>query len=189
MLALLQIMFLDNANLIYRPLIEGSPLLLLYFLAFFLMCPIALLNIVTAIMVESSLRTANEDVEASKAWKASQRRQMMPELYNVFATLDKDGSGQIDLEEFFSSPPELKERIASIVDMTLLTDIFHLLDVDGSGTLSIDEFVDGIMRSCQEDKPPELLLLLKQSRKILSRLERSYGHANFQKHRKMLHRL
>mmetsp|Transcript_48211 Transcript_48211/g.134343 ORF Transcript_48211/g.134343 Transcript_48211/m.134343 type:complete len:84 (+) Transcript_48211:2-253(+) len=44
-----------------------------------------------------------------------------------------------------------------------------MLDFDGSGAIDIDEFVDGIMRT-QQDKPTELILLLKQSKAILDHL-------------------
>mmetsp|Transcript_77107 Transcript_77107/g.200898 ORF Transcript_77107/g.200898 Transcript_77107/m.200898 type:complete len:106 (-) Transcript_77107:49-366(-) len=44
-----------------------------------------------------------------------------------------------------------------------------MLDFDGSGAIDIDEFVDGIMRS-QQDKPTELVLLLKLSNAILDHL-------------------
>jgi len=73
MMTLLQFMTLDSAAQIYRPLINQSPGLSIYFLIFFLLGPIALMNIVTAIMVESSLRQAKEDQEAHKAWEKQKK--------------------------------------------------------------------------------------------------------------------
>lgn len=170
MMTLVQFITLDSMAAIYRPLITNIPALAVYFLTFFLLGPIALMNIVTAIMVESSLRTANDDVEARKAWEAMARKQMMPKLRNVFLALDRDGNGEVDLDEIMDAPEEVQEQITRIVDLAELEEVFRLLDVDNSGSVSIDEFVDGILRS-QADKPSELIVLMKQGRAILERLD------------------
>jgi len=169
MLTLVQFMTLDSAAGIYRPLIVAKPMLILYFLVFILLGPIALMNIVTAIMVESSLRTANEDQEAKKAWDKVRRKNMMPKLRSMFLTLDTSGDGEVDLEEILNAPPEIKEAMQHIVGLDELEEVFSLLDYDGSGGVDIEEFVDGIMRS-QSEKPPELFVLMKQQKAILERL-------------------
>merc|ERR1712232_236315 len=105
------------------------------------------MNIVTAIMVESSLRTANEDQEAKKAWEGVKRKNMMPKLRHMFMTLDTSGDGEVDLEEVLAAPTEIKEAMQHIVGLDELEEVFHLLDFDGSGSVDIEEFVDGILRS------------------------------------------
>merc|ERR1719188_2735752 len=105
----MQFMCLDSAAVIYRPLVTTKPWLLIYFLIFILLGPIALMNIVTAIMVESSLRTASEDQEAKKAWKNMRRKALMPQLRSIFCALDISGNGKLDLEDLLNAPPEMKE--------------------------------------------------------------------------------
>jgi len=170
MMTLMQFMTLDSAAQIYRPLIATKPLLFLYFLAFLLLGPIALMNIVTAIMVESSLRTANEDQEAKKAWDNIRRKKLMPKLRSIFLALDTSGDGEVDLSEILNAPPEVREAMQHIVGLDELEEVFQLLDYDGSGSIDIEEFVEGIMRS-QADKPSELFVLVKQGRAILDRLK------------------
>merc|ERR1712190_354 len=109
MLTLVQFMTLDSAAEIYRPLIASEPWLIIYFLVYILVGPIALMNIVTAIMVESSLRTANEDQEAKKAWDGVRRKNLMPKLRQMFVALDTDASGEVDLEEIRNAPREITE--------------------------------------------------------------------------------
>ncbi|CAK0852900.1 unnamed protein product [Prorocentrum cordatum] len=192
MRTLMQFMTLDSVATIYRPLIFAKPWLLVYFLVFLLLGPIALMNIVTAaatattrghgvvvrtpaaagawprIMVESSLRTANEDQEAKKAWENVRRKNMMPKLRNMFLTLDTSGDGEVDLEEVLNAPTEIKEAMQHIVGLDQLEEVFHLLDYDGSGSVDIEEFVEGILRS-QGEKPSELFVILKQGKAILNR--------------------
>jgi len=170
MITLMQFMTLDSVAAIYRPLISSNFWLTFYFLIFVLLGPIALMNIVTAIMVESSLRTANEDQEAKKAWETMRKKNMMPKLKSLFETLDTSHDGFVDFEELTGAPPDIKEAMQHIVGLDELEEIFNMLDYDGSGSIDIDEFVDGIMRS-QADKPSELIVLVKQSRAILDRLK------------------
>jgi len=174
MITLVQFMGVDSMAAIYRPLIGGSPGLAVYFLVFFLLGPIALMNIVTAIMVESSLRTANEDLEAKRAWEAMKKKQMMPKLRNIFLAIDADESGEVDMDEIRGASEETREQLTQVADLEEIEEVFHMLDVDGSGSISIDEFVDGIIRS-QSDKPSELIVLMKQGRMIIELLQQMSG--------------
>ncbi|CAK0885015.1 unnamed protein product [Prorocentrum cordatum] len=170
MITLIQFITLDSVAGIYRPLVATKPWLFIYFLIFLLLGPIALMNIVTAIMVESSLRTASEDQEAKKAWDNIRRKNMMPKLRSLFLALDISGDGEVDLSEIFNAPSEIQEAMKHIVGLDELEEVFRLLDYDGSGLIDIEEFVEGIMRS-QSDKPSELAVLVKQGRAILNRLK------------------
>jgi hypothetical protein len=171
MLILMQFMTLDGMAQIYRPLVEGNPWLVFYFLGFFLVGPVALMNIVTAIMVESSLRTANEDTEAKKAWEAMKKKALLPKLKEIFTGLDLNGDDEVDLEELQVAPDNIKEQIMRIIDMEELEEVFSIMDSNGNGSISVDEFIDGIMRS-QAEKPSELLVIMKLCRAILDELHR-----------------
>merc|ERR1719356_739077 len=165
-------MALDSTAPIYRPLIEANQLLSILFLAFFMIGPIALMSIITAIMVESSIRTANEDLEAKNLWEADRKRAMIPKLMSLLETLDIDGSGDIVLEELLSAPREIQDQITHLCDMPTLAleELFHMLDVDSSGALDMEEFVNGIIHSQQADKPTELLLLVQMSKAMIKSL-------------------
>merc|ERR1711920_1057115 len=150
--------------------ISEKPLLSVYFMAFFLLGPVALMSIVTAIMVESSLRTVNEDTEAKKVWKDMKREAMRPRLREMFMGFDTNGNSEIDLQEFLNAPEDLKETVGTIVDMDQFEEVFSLLDYDKSGSVDIDEFIDGLIRSTGE-KPSELLALMKMGRTAINLLD------------------
>jgi hypothetical protein len=171
-LTFMQMMALDSTASIYRPLIEENWVVSLLFLVFFMIGPIALMSIVTAIMVESSLRTANEDLEAKRTWEAERRKAMIPKLKSLLEMLDTDGSGDVELAEMLAAPKEIQEQLTHICDLPTLAveEVFHMLDVDGSGSLDIEEFVNGILHWCTADKPPELLLLVQMSKSMLDLL-------------------
>jgi len=171
MMTLWQIMFVDSAAAIYKPLMHSNPFLIVYFLAFFLMGPVALMNLVIAIMVESSFRVANEDQEAKRAWRTHKRKAMIPKLRELFKEMDLNGNDELTLSEIRQSP-EAMEQIQNIVDIDQLENLFYLLDQDGTGTISIDEFVEGLLRSCLDEKPIELVLLVGHSKRMLNALKR-----------------
>ncbi|CAK0905216.1 unnamed protein product [Prorocentrum cordatum] len=154
MLTLWQIMFVDSAASIYRPLMYNNPILILYFLAFFLMGP-------------SSFRVANEDQEAKRAWRTHKRKAMIPKLRELFKTMDLNGNDELDLEEIKANPAAM-DQLKNIVDIDQLENLVHLLDQDQTGTISVDEFVEGLVRSCLDERPAELVLLVGHSRRILS---------------------
>merc|ERR1711879_318404 len=110
MLTLLQFLTMDSIGAIYRPLIVHRPVVLgCYFSAYILLVGIALMNLVIAVMVESSSQQAANDREGLKAWETARKKALIPKLKRMFAELDADGSGEVELEEIYEAPQELKE--------------------------------------------------------------------------------
>jgi len=127
---------------------------------------IALMNLVTAIMVESSLRQAKEDQVAQKAWESQKKKSLMPKLRLMFDEMDEDNSGGLDIEELRGASDEIKSQLQRICNMDDVEEIFKSLDYDDSGTVDIDEFCDGMLKATS-DKPGELTRIMKQCAEIL----------------------
>jgi len=72
---------------------------------FILVVSTALMNLITALMVENALAQAENDKEANKLHQLAKKKKMVAELHDLFQNLDKDGSGDVDLAELLSSLP------------------------------------------------------------------------------------
>jgi len=146
-LTLLQVFSLDSIGIIYKPLIKHQFYLLLYFMSFLLLLSIALMNLVTAVMVNSSLDQATQDKEALKAWESARRAKQIDHLKDMFLTLDEDGSGELTLDEINNAPEETQQQLKEIVATDDLKELFDMLDYDGGGTIGVEEFCDGILKA------------------------------------------
>eukprot|EP00929_Paragymnodinium_shiwhaense_P080917 TRINITY_DN42247_c0_g1_i2.p1 TRINITY_DN42247_c0_g1~~TRINITY_DN42247_c0_g1_i2.p1 ORF type:complete len:557 (+),score=91.44 TRINITY_DN42247_c0_g1_i2:392-2062(+) len=169
LLTLLQGLTLDSMGNIYRPIILEKPYMFFYFMAFILIVSIALMNLITALMVESAMTQAQGDREANKAYMALKRKKMIGELQILFRRLDADGSGLIDFDELMSADKDVKDRLWQLLqsnDPDELHHIFKTLDYDNSGAVGIDEFCEGLMR-IQDGKPMEMTCIMKQCSDIL----------------------
>merc|ERR1719310_876004 len=80
MQTLLQVFTLDSASNIYRPLISRNPLLAAYFVSYILLASIALMNLVTAVMVEQSMEQANKNREGNRERKKSERAETLEKV-------------------------------------------------------------------------------------------------------------
>jgi len=183
MLMHLQFLTLDGIGEIYRPLIKLRPELSIYFVSFIMLVSITLMNLVTAIMVESSLRQAKEDQVAQKAWEAAKKKALMPKLRHMFLEMDEDGSGLLDVEELRGASEEIKSQLQRICNMDDVEEIFRSLDYDESGAVDIDEFCQGLLK-CTSDRPGELVRIMKQCAEILknSRLSLSILSQEYPEH-------
>jgi voltage-gated sodium channel len=162
MLTLVQFLTLDSIGTIYAPLIICEPTLAVYFVTFLLVCSIAMMNLVTAVIVQGSLEQAETEKDVAKAYKTQQIMKLMPGIRAAFLALDEDGSGELTLEEVMQAPDEVKEDLSQVVPSDDLIELFEMLDSDGGGSIDVDEFVDGLTRIVTSDTPLDVLRTQKQ---------------------------
>jgi len=166
-MTLMQLLTLDSVGQIYRPIINAKPYLSIYFMTFFLVASMALLNLVTALMVESASRQAREDREMRRAMQQCMKAALIPQLKDMFVQMDADKSGELQLSELLDADHTVHDYLQRFLDVENIKDLFMLLDYDGSGSVAIDEFCEGIMQA-QSEKPMELLRVMKQTQEILT---------------------
>ncbi|CAJ1336439.1 unnamed protein product, partial [Effrenium voratum] len=167
-LTLLQVFSFDSIGGVYRPLVKQNIFCLLYFVLAMLILSIALMNLVTAVMVNSSLDQASQDKEAFKAWEAAAKAKQMESLKKMFLELDEDGSGELSVEELLDAPEEAQDQLKEIAGSGDLMELFNLLDYDGGGTVGVEEFCEGVLKaSSSAPGTIELGSLVKQCAEIM----------------------
>jgi len=161
MMTLFQFVTSDGIAEVYMPLITLRPLLLLYFVPVFFIVTIALMNLVTAVIVEGALAQAGQDREMEKASKKARIKRMTPKLRQMFKSLSQ-GDGVIQVEELVHLDiQDLPEDFHSIHDNDSMVEVFEMFDVDGSGEIEEEEFVDGLLNMALVETPVETMVMMK----------------------------
>eukprot|EP00931_Biecheleriopsis_adriatica_P053226 TRINITY_DN31125_c0_g1_i1.p1 TRINITY_DN31125_c0_g1~~TRINITY_DN31125_c0_g1_i1.p1 ORF type:complete len:463 (+),score=115.81 TRINITY_DN31125_c0_g1_i1:781-2169(+) len=170
---LLQCFSWDSIAAVYRPLIKHRIALFLYFMAVLLLMAVALMNLVTAIMVEGSLAMAEEDKDVKKAMETVKKKKQMEQLKDMFLEIDEDGSGELSLDEILDAPEEILDSLIEIAGTDDIRALFEVLDYDGGGTVGTEEFCEGVFKANNSEKPMELGRLLKQCSDIMENNRRT----------------
>lgn len=110
---------------------------------------IALLNVIVAMIVESTLKTTmNENEKDRKKEMEEDQRLACERLMKVFWAADESGDGSITRPEWTAALRK-EDVLTCLAHFDLNRDqgeaIFDAIDLDGSGELGIVEFVQGIM--------------------------------------------
>ncbi|CAD7936633.1 unnamed protein product [Amoebophrya sp. A120] len=164
MLTLLSFVTLDSINRIYAPMIKFQPAYFFYFVPFILAVSIAMMNLVTAVLVENALESSKNDKEVNAVYAKKKLEQMMPQIKAIFVLLDRDGSGEISKEELLEgleTNPEIEVELQHFLGNESPVQLFDTLDVDGDNSVGIDEFCDLMRERVTSEAPIELTKVLK----------------------------
>lgn len=179
-LTLMQFANSDSISAIYVPICEEEPLFVFYFLALWLVVTVALMNLVTAIIVENAMANGKEDMEERQAQLRKTVKRILPEIEQVFDTLSVDGSKALTLDGIEAAALQgemvLPDDIREFVEPGRLIDVFDFLDMDGSGDVTKTEFVDGVCSLVVSSVPIEttqILQLVRQTHHLVVDLQRA----------------
>lgn len=145
----------------------------LYFFFIILFVSIALMNLVTAVLVEGALENASADKELEKLDLQEKLKSQMPRLLQIFKDIDKDGSGTLTMEEMAMVPVDvIPAELRSKARVSSMQEVFEMLDVDGGGELTREEFVDGLLNLFMQDVPVATIQTLRLLRSVDARVWR-----------------
>mmetsp|Transcript_809 Transcript_809/g.1536 ORF Transcript_809/g.1536 Transcript_809/m.1536 type:complete len:572 (+) Transcript_809:89-1804(+) len=162
MMTMFQILF---ANWIpcARILIDNvSEVWALFFICYRCLIGFAVLNVIKAVFVQSTMKVAQQDQELLIAQKQRQNEANQKNLKSLFSEIDESGDGEVSYEELMAvvENPKMKLWMSALeIDTHDLQSLFKLLD-DGDGNISIDEFLKGIGRLKGPAKAIDLATLL-----------------------------
>jgi len=158
MLTMFQIMTLDSwSSQIARPVGEVYPGSQLFFVTFVLVGSLGILNLLTAIFIDSLNTLNKEGAIEEEERKGDNKKLLLAALTQVFEECDVDQSGELDKDEMamamnsFQSP-EYREAFASVgLDLAMMEGMLKHADTDLSGMIDFTEFTEGIKNM---DAPP-----------------------------------
>eukprot|EP00929_Paragymnodinium_shiwhaense_P086474 TRINITY_DN46991_c0_g1_i1.p1 TRINITY_DN46991_c0_g1~~TRINITY_DN46991_c0_g1_i1.p1 ORF type:complete len:801 (+),score=182.89 TRINITY_DN46991_c0_g1_i1:65-2467(+) len=130
-----------------------------------------LMNVVTGVFVESSLRSVDKDKELF----------LMHHAKDLFKNVDDDGSGDVTLKEFSEMlhTPAMQMYFQA-VDLNLedATDLFRLIDLDNSGTLDAAEFVHGCLRLRGAAKAIDIATMMHEYKRMTTKFAKHAQHVD-----------
>merc|ERR1740122_150213 len=136
------------------------------FLIFISFLVFGVLNVVTAIFVESAYKFAQTDKQEMVRKNISEQSMWIRQIQDVFTAADQDHSGTLSWEEFefHLEHPVIKAYFASLdLDFTEARGLFTLLDSSGSGQISVQAFVSGCLQLRGEAKSIDLATIRYES--------------------------
>jgi len=137
----------------------------------------AVLNVVNAVFVQSTMKVALADEEIIANEKARSQMAYQRRVNNIFRHADVSGDGFIDVAEFVRllEHPQLQVWLHLLeLDTTDLFALFKLLD-DGDGEISLEEFEMGIKRIKGTAKSLDLHLLAHSVHKLSAKVDALLG--------------
>lgn len=174
LLTLLQVVCLDSISSIYRPLIDGQPILSLYFIGSILVLAVCMMNLITGIMVDTAMKMSLDDREENMIMQHAERQKFVGQLRKVFNELDKNSNGMLDFDEVSKAPKHLQDQLHDVCKMDNIEELFKALDDDESGLVGIEEFCDGILK-VSDGKPMELFCILRSCHHVMKELKDASG--------------
>mmetsp|Transcript_40414 Transcript_40414/g.66907 ORF Transcript_40414/g.66907 Transcript_40414/m.66907 type:complete len:347 (-) Transcript_40414:48-1088(-) len=169
---LFQVMTLDSWSAMARPLMKKSDKVVFFYIVVILVVTLALLNLVTAVIVDNMFEKLGRDIELAAA---NQRAAMMAEindLRDLFIELDDDQSGMLSKEEYMANIDN--DRLKVKFDILQIgenerEELFDLLS-GPDGEVSVDGFAGGLRDMQGDAKAKDSFTILKKCGHMNTRL-------------------
>ncbi|CAE7895868.1 unnamed protein product [Symbiodinium necroappetens] len=162
MVTLLQFVSFDNIVHVYKPLGDRDGVLLLYFVLVILVVGIVIMNLVTAVIVNSSLEQAAKDKSLLHAIEEQNRKKVLADLRAMFFRLDHDNSGEVSRDEIAAIAPREQKMLRDLTGFDNAVELFDALDLQESGEIGIEEFCQGLQQIAVSESPLEIKRMQKQ---------------------------
>lgn len=137
---------------------EITPAMGLLFSLFVAFAILAIMNVVTAVFVESALQSAKRDTDVY----------IVHNVHDAFMEANIDMDTCVSFQEFLNllETPQLRETLKTIdIDQVGAQELFHLLDTDFEGRVCVRDIVDTCIKSHGPAKAIDLITLMSEHRR------------------------
>ncbi|CAJ1367651.1 unnamed protein product [Effrenium voratum] len=120
----------------------------MFFLLYRCVVGFALLNVVNAVFVQQTMKTASSDEELAFKQKERDVAMYTRKVKKLFQSMDEGGDGALNLQEFakLANSPKLKFWMSQLeLEYHDLLSLFEFLD-NGDGQITLTEFIEGAAR-------------------------------------------
>jgi hypothetical protein len=121
----------------------------LVFVLFIVFVYLAVLNVISGLFIQSSIREAESDLENMIAEKKHDKDKLITRLKAIFAHMDDEGSEELTMEmvESCMNHPDMQNLLMAMeVEASDAWTLLKLLDADGNGQINCEEFVMGCLQ-------------------------------------------
>mmetsp|Transcript_68941 Transcript_68941/g.165453 ORF Transcript_68941/g.165453 Transcript_68941/m.165453 type:complete len:702 (-) Transcript_68941:64-2169(-) len=135
------------------------------------------LNVLTAIFVESASHIAAIDQDVAIQEQLRKDRSTIDRIKQMFYEADADNSGLLSLDELETllvDPKYIWAMRLIGVDVSEARGLFLLLDINESNAVSIDEFVTGMMRLKGQAKGVDVATLIYENKRMYSHFQAAF---------------
>jgi len=167
-LTYVQFVTVDDLASIYVPLVRQRWYLFFYFGMLIVLVPVAILNLVTATLVDKSIAQSQEDAEVER----QRMRRLLPHIKEAFKTADADGDHILSRAEVENCIDCLPRVLKEIVKKRGLDELFDILDADGQGEVTEEEFTEAVFHLTQKNVDLEVL----QDKRLMRGLKQKSEH-------------
>jgi len=158
-----QIITGDSWGMLSIPIIEEAPETALFFSLCFAVISLMMLNVILAVVVETSSKAAAEDAETIIKNQEKEFQKSAHIFKNICRELDDDKSGTLtaqELNEGFENNAQFRQIMALMqIDRDDIDAVFNILDKDGSGDIDYDEFITEMYKMKSHDEHTMLVFL------------------------------
>lgn len=145
---LFSILTLDWSNITLK-VWDVEPMMVLVTIGFITITSFAIMNVVIAVIVESTMDQAMNNEDDRHAAFEREIKNATRKMVDIFVEADADSSGELTKAEFNNviRSPHIQRALREMeLDFYDLEYLFDLLDVNGNQTISMHEFVQGSLQ-------------------------------------------
>jgi len=154
---------------------------MLVFITYLSISFFGVMNIVTAVFVESAMHSSKHYKDLLVQEKSLDDATNVKHMKEIFALMDANCDGHISLNEMrrflMNEGKDLQRYFQALeISATDTVTLFELLDRDRSGEIDIDEFCEGCIRLRGTAKSFDINTLLHEQRRLREHLDRFLMH-------------